>query len=48
MMLALERQVDHSGSRSELERRNRRVAASLVGWIVFLIVISIIVIWTRN
>lgn len=31
-----------------LEERNRRTALALVGWIAFLMVVSLVVIWVRN
>lgn len=31
-----------------LERRNRRTALVLVGWIALLAIVSVIVIWVRN
>ncbi len=46
--MSLERAVDRPDTPSELERRNWRVAMSLVGWIVLLAVISVIVVWIRN
>jgi hypothetical protein len=34
--------------RDPIERRNRRTALLLVGWIALLAVLSLIVIWLRN
>lgn len=34
--------------REPIERRNRRTALLLVGWIAFLAVLSLVVIWLRN
>jgi hypothetical protein len=34
--------------REPIERRNRRTAVLLVGWIALLAVLSLIVIWLRN
>ena len=36
------------GSREPLERRNRRTACVLIGWIAFLMLVSLLVIWLRN
>ena len=36
------------GAREPLDRRNRRTAALLVGWIAFLMAVSLAVIWLRN
>ncbi|HEV8676501.1 MAG TPA: hypothetical protein VGX21_20890 [Methylomirabilota bacterium] len=40
----LERRADEEA----LAARNRRTARWLVAWIVFLIIVSVIVIWLRN
>jgi hypothetical protein len=32
----------------DLERKNRRTAAWLLGWIVFLMLVALVVIWVRN
>lgn len=31
-----------------LAQRNRRTALALVGWIVFLVGVSVLVVWVRN
>lgn len=38
----------HDNDERALAERNRRTALWLVAWIVFLVVVSIIVIWVRN
>lgn len=40
----LERHVEER----KLAERNRRTARWLVGWIVFLMLVSLVVIWVRN
>ena len=36
------------GPGGSLEDRNRRTARFLVGWIVLLVLVSLVVIWVRN